>query len=291
MLKQRLIAFLPVRDGIVVQSIGFKRYLPVGRPEIAVEFLNQWGIDEIVLVDITATAQGRTIDFGMVREVSKVCFVPLTVGGGIRTVDEMTAAVHSGADKVAINTAAFLRPELVTEGAETFGSQCIIVSIDAKAVSEGRPEVFLTSGTVATGTHPAQLAQRAERYGAGEILLNSIDRDGSKIGYDLGLAQEVAAAVNIPVIICGGVGHPRHFAEALRLPNTSALAAGNYFHFTEHSAITAKAFLKQAQIGDLRLDTYADYLDFAHGPDGRIARKDDAELEMLFFEYHAKEVI
>lgn len=290
MLKQRLIGFLPVRHGIVVQSIGFERYLPVGRPKIAVEFLNQWGIDEIILVDITASAEGRTIDIDMVREVSKVCFVPLTVGGGIRSVDDMTALIHSGADKISINSAAFRRPELITEGAETFGSQCIIVSLDAKRRAGG-VEVMAGPDRTPTGAHPVELAKKAERLGAGEILLNSIDRDGSKAGYDLPMVAEVAAAVNIPVIVCGGVGHPQHFAEALSTPNTAALAAGNYFHFTEHSPITTKAYLKGAGSGHLRLDTYADYREFGHEPDGRIARKDDEALESLFFEYHPREVI
>jgi cyclase len=240
MLKQRLVAFLPVKSGIVVQSIGFERYLPVGKPRIAVEFLNQWGIDEIILVDIEATSLGRCVDSEMIRGVSKACFVPLTVGGGIRSVSDMVKVIHSGADKISINTAALRTPELIKQGAEIFGSQCIIVSIDTKRNQNGSYEVFMMPSHEATGISPVELAKRVEGLGAGEILLNSIDRDGTKTGYDLQLAQEVANSVKIPVIVCGGVGHPVHFSEGLQLANVSAVAAGNFFHFSEHSATITK---------------------------------------------------
>lgn len=291
MLKQRLISFLPVKKGVVVQSIGFERYLPVSKPRIAVEFLNQWGIDEIILVDIEVTVLGRRVDLEMIRGVSKVCFVPLTVGGGIRSVSDMKDIIHSGADKISINSAAFHTPELITQGAETFGSQCIVVSIDVRRNRKCDFEVFLHSGQEATGVQPVELAKKVERLGAGEILLNSIDRDGLKTGYDLDLAQEVARSVRIPVIICGGVGHPKHFAEGLKIPNVSAVAAGNIFHFSEHSATIVKAYLRNYCAQELRLDTYADYREFGHDSDGRITRKNDGELEKLLFEFHPKEII
>lgn len=291
MLKQRVVAILPVKSGIVVQSIQFERYLPVGKPRIAVEFLNQWGIDEIILVDIDATTEGRLVDLEMIRTLSRVCFVPLTIGGGIRSVADMTEVIHSGADKISLNTAAFHTPELITQGAETFGSQCIIVSIDVRRVDSGSAEVFLRSGREATGVHPVDFARNVERLGAGEIVLNSIDRDGMRTGYDLDLAGKVAAAVNIPVIVCGGVGHPRHFAEGLSIPNVSAVAAGNFYHFTEHSATTAKSHLRRRNEQELRLDTHVDYCEFDYDSDGRIAPKSDDDLEKLFFEIHPKEVI
>lgn len=291
MLKQRLVAFLPIRNGVVVQSIGYNRYLPVGKPRIAVEFLNQWGIDEIILVDIEATRLGRRVDVEMVRDVARYCFVPLTVGGGVRSVPDMRAIIQSGADKISINAGAFFAPELITQGAETFGSQCIIVSMDVRRNTSGAPEVFLNSGREATGVHPVDFAQKVERLGAGEILLNSIDRDGSKAGYDLDLAHEIARTVPIPIIICGGVGHPEHFAEGLRVPNVSAVAAGNFFHFSEHSATIAKAYLQSCRGQHLRMDTYADYREFAYDADGRLAKKDDEQLAGLFFEFHPKEVI
>ncbi len=291
MLKQRVVAFLPVKNGVVVQSIGFERYLPVGKPRIAVEFLNQWGIDEIILVDIDATREGRLVDLEMIRGLSRVCFVPLTVGGGIRSVADMTEVIHSGADKICINAAAFRTPEIIEGGAETFGSQCIIVSIDARRNRRGEAEVFLNSATEPSGIHPVDFARRVERLGAGEVLLNAADRDGMKSGYDLALADEVAQAVKIPVIVCGGAGHPKHFAEGLSLPNVSAVAAGNIFHFSEHSVTVAKSYLRRRKEQELRLDTYVDYSEFDYEPDGRISPKSDDDLEKLFFEIHPKEVI
>ncbi len=290
MLKKRIIACLLLKDGIVVQSIGFRRYLPVGRPEIAVEFLNQWGIDEIVLLDIDAFRQGRKIDLDIVRRVSKYCQVPLTVGGGLRTLDDLTDAIHSGADKISLNSIVHTYPELVREGAGKFGSQCIIVSIDALRNGQNY-EVMTDSGRRATGMNPVELAQKVEALGAGELFLNSIDRDGSQNGYDMNICEKTAAAVDIPVIICGGVGHVAHLAEGLACENISGVAAANFFHFTEHSVNTVKAWLYAHGHKDLRLDTYADYQGSAFDSDYRIAKKSDEELEQLLYEYHPKEVI
>lgn len=289
MLKNRVIGCLVVKAGVVVQSMDFRRYLPVGRPEIAVEFLNAWGIDEIVLVDIDATREGRGPDIGMVSRASKSGFVPLTVGGGIRTVDDIRDLIHAGADKVAINKAALATPDLVSRGAEVAGSQCIVVSIDARRTGGGW-EVYADGGRTPTGWSPAEWAREVERLGAGEIFLTSIDRDGSFRGYDLDLARAVAGAVTIPVIVCGGAGHPRHFHEALRIEGVSAAAAGNIFHFTEHSVITTKAHLRAAGM-DVRLDTYPTYAHAAFGETGRIRKAPDEVLEELIFEFIPKEVI
>lgn len=273
-----------------MQSIGFRRYLPVGRPEVAVEFLNQWGIDEIVLLDMDAFRQGRRIDLDVVRRVSKYCHVPLTVGGGLRTIDDLTDAIHSGADKVSINSVVHTCPELVQEGAGKFGSQCIIVSMDVRRNKQGY-EVMTDSGRCATGLHPVELAQRVEALGAGELLLNSIDRDGSRRGYDMELCEKVADAVDIPVIICGGVGHAAHLAEGLACENISGVAAANFFHFTEHSVNVVKAWLYEHGHNGIRLDMYADYRGFSFDGDFRIAKRPDEELEQLLYEYHPKEVI
>lgn len=287
--KKRLIGCLVVKGGIVVQSIGFKRYLPVGKPEIAVEFLTNWGIDEIVLLDISATAEGRGPDFAMVARVSKKCFVPLAVGGGIKNVEDIHHLIRHGADKVVINTAAVKDPQFITQAAEVFGNQCIVVSIDAKKTAKSY-EVFLDSGRKPTGKSPVELAQQAQQSGAGEIFLNSIDRDGSKQGYDVALIKEVSQAVVIPVIACGGAGHPEHFAQAFAQGSASAVAAANYFHFTEHSPIVTKAFLKEDQV-DMRLDSYATYADFTFDGMGRIAKRSKEYLDKLRFEYQPKEVI
>jgi cyclase len=290
MLKKRLVGCVLVRDGIVVQSLGFSRYLPVGRVDITLEFLNQWGIDEIVLLDMTAGARGSGPDAGLVRASTGKCFVPLTVGGGIRTVEHMDALMHAGADKIALNAAAIDTPGLITAGAARYGNQCIVVSIDARRTAPGTYEVFTDGGRRATGLSPAALARQAVDRGAGEILLTSIDRDGAKTGYDLELVDELAGAVNVPVIVCGGAGHPRHFHEALTRAHVSAAAAGNYFHFTEHSPIVTKAWLRGVPF-DIRLDTYAHYRDIGFDHDGRIARRDDAYLDDLIFEVIPPEII
>lgn len=289
MLKRRLTAVLVIREGMVVQSIGFAKYLPVGSPMIAAEALNRWGIDEIVMLDMSASAEGREPDYELVKKVSKKCFVPLTVGGGVRTVDEMRKLTHFGADKIAVNKAALEDPSIIEEGAKVFGDQCIVVSMDVK-VSGGGYEVFSESGKKATGKSPVEWAKEAERLGAGEILLNSIDRDGAKGGYDLELAGAVSGAVSIPVIACGGAGHPEHFLELAKATGVSALAAGNFFNFTEHSPIAVKSYLTKGGV-DVRLDTYAHYRDVAFDAKGRIAKRDELYLEKLRFEYHPEEVI
>lgn len=289
MLKTRLVGVLVVKNGIVVQSINFRRYLPVGIPSIAVEYLNNWGIDEILLLDIDATHELRRPRYDRITECSRYCHVPFAVGGGITDVLDIERLIHSGADKVVINAAAIENPSLITQGAKLFGNQCIVVSIDARRLENGRYKVFTHSGKQLTGYSLVDFAKIAEEQGAGEILLTSIDRDGSKLGYDLEMLKQVIDSVNIPVIICGGVGHPRHFYEAMDL-NVSAVAAANFFHYTEHSAIVAKNFVKSAGF-DIRLGTYTTYQDFGFDVDGRVTKVNDLILEKLRFEYIPEEAI
>lgn len=290
MLKPRIAGVLVVLDGQVVQSIGFRRHLPVGSPEICAEFLNAWGIDEIILLDIGAARERRRPDPDLVGRVSARCVVPLAVGGGVRDIADMRALIRGGADKIVINTSALERPGLIEEAARVFGSQCIVVSMDARAREDGRYEVFARCGRNATGLEPVEWARRAESLGAGEIFLNSVDRDGSKAGYDLGLIRQVADSVSLPVVACGGVGHASHFAPAFREGLASAAAAANFFHFSEHSVNVAKARLRQDGI-PMRGDLHADYAEAALGLDGRVAKKDDAVLEKLRFKFHPKEII
>ncbi len=231
MLKKRIVASLVIKNEIVVQSIGFKKYLPVGKPIISVEFLNLWGIDEIVILDIDATAGRRKTNFNMITQISKKNFVPLTVGGGIQSLDDMRMLIHCGADKISINSIALANSVILKEAAEVFGNQCIVVSMDVKINRDGQYEVFSNSGQIPTGLKPAEWARQIENLGAGEILLNSIDRDGSKQGYDLDLVRMVSDAVSIPVIACGGVGHPQHCLDVGVRGNAAALAAGSVFHF------------------------------------------------------------
>jgi cyclase len=290
MLKNRVIGCLIVKGGVVVQSTQFRTYLPVGKPEIAVEFLNAWGIDEIVLLDIDATRERRGPEIALVTRASKCGLVPLTVGGGIRHIDDIRDLIHAGADKVSVNKVALTDPDLVSRAAAVFGSQCIVVSIDARLTSPGVWEVYSDGGRVPTGLAPDTWARAVERLGAGEILLTSIDRDGCFTGYDVELIRRVAGAVGIPVIVCGGAGHPRHFLEGLRIDGVSAVAAGNIFHFSEHSVITTKAYLRAAGV-DVRIDTYPTYGEAQFGENGRILKAPDAVLEELIFEFIPKEVI
>lgn len=291
MLRKRLIGCLVIKNGIVVQSINFKKYLPIGKPEIAVEFLNAWGIDEIIIVDLNSSYSRSLMSREKIQAITRHCFVPLTIGGGIHTIDQMTHLIHAGSDKIVINQAAIANPELITAGSVKFGSQCIVVSIDVKKNENDKYEVFTQSGHHPTGLSPVDWARESQERGAGEIFLNSVDRDGSKQGYDLELAEMVANSISIPVIICGGVGHPRHFLEAATISNISAVAAANFFHYTEHSVVLAKAYLKSQGL-ETRIDTYVNYLenDFCED-DGRLLKKSDQQLDELIFEYFPKEVI
>ncbi|MEK7247581.1 MAG: imidazole glycerol phosphate synthase cyclase subunit [Chloroflexota bacterium] len=281
MLKKRLISALLLQDELLVQSFGFERYLPIGKAKIAVEFMTNWDIDEILLVDMTATREGRKPNLDLISGVSARCFVALTVGGGISEIADIQGVIRAGADKVCINKAALANPEFITSAAEVFGTQCVVVSIDVKRHTPGGYEVFSDSGTTGTGLDPVAWARRCEELGAGEILLNSIDRDGSREGYDLELVRVVSAGVRIPVIALGGVGTMKHFADGAKLGNASAVAAGNIFHHIEHSTIVAKSFLKKSGI-DIRLSTAAKYTGFVFDDAGRILKKPDEELEQIW---------
>ena len=254
-----------------MQSIGFNRYLPVGNPEVAVEFLNSWGVDEIVVLEIE-----KTIDVELVSRLAKKSFVPLAVGGGIQSVEHMRELIAGGADKLVINTAAKEDPGLITQAAAVFGDQCIVVSID---VHEGDAGV----------TEAVTRAIEATKNGAGEILIRSIERDGSKKGYDLLLTQAVAGAVSVPVIAVGGCGSAAHIKEALDA-GAEAAAVGNILHFSEHSVITLKQQLKAMGV-PVRLDTYATYEGFAFDENGRPQKLNDERLQKLRFEYHSPETI
>ncbi|MFA5942629.1 MAG: imidazole glycerol phosphate synthase cyclase subunit [Candidatus Paceibacterota bacterium] len=289
MLSKRIIASIILKDGIVVQSVGFKHYLPIGSPEIAVEFLDAWGADEIVVLDICASRENRTMDGELLSRLATKSMVPLTVGGGINSVEMIRQLIRKGADKVVINRAAIDNPGLIAEAAKIFGNQCITVSIDAKEIEKGRYEVFVDSGQVGTGRDPVEVAQSSTAQGAGEILIRSINRDGSKKGFDRELIRSVSEAVDVPVVAAGGCGNPQHIADAFREGHADAVAVGNFFNFTEHSVTVTKAFLEPHF--PIRLDTYATYEHAALGGDGRLEKQSDVVLEGLRFEYHPKEII
>jgi len=289
MLKKRIIGIITLKDNIVVQSIGFEQYLPMGSLAVAIEFLSQWGIDEIAIIDISATAQNRGPNFSLIARASKKCFTPLSVGGGIRGIADMRKLNQLGAEKIIINNLAWREPEIITQAAEIFGSQFVVVSIDAKK-KRTMHEVFSDSGQKPTGLEAASFAKKAEQLGAGEIFLNSIDRDGKKCGFDLDLINKVANKVRIPVIAAGGAGQALDFYEVAKRTKASAIAAGNFFHFTEHSPIVLKSFLKNKGM-PIRLETYAQYDGATFDKAGRLAKRAEKYLDKLRFMYLPEEII
>ena len=288
MLKPRITAALIVRDSIVVQSEQFKNYLPVGKPEIATEFLNDWGVDEIILLDISATRDSKEPNFSMVRKVSHHCRVPLMIGGGIDSVTQIHELMRCGADKVCLNNISRVNPEFIMKVATIFGSQCICVSIDAKLI-EGNYKVYDYLSDKVIDKPPQILAREMQDLGAGEILINSVDHDGGYQGYDLELIDTVCKALSIPVICCGGAGSAAHFIEALNKTNVSAVAAANIFHFTEHSVITTKSLIQREL--KLRIETHATYEKNDFDNQGRLLKKDEDTLSDMAYIKIEKEVI
>ncbi|MGA2852580.1 MAG: imidazole glycerol phosphate synthase cyclase subunit [Verrucomicrobiota bacterium] len=243
MLKVRVIPTLLWKNFGLVKGVGFDSWRRVGTVLPAIKVYNLREVDEIIVVDITASLETREPDYESVAEFSRECFVPLTVGGGIRNLEQIRQLLHSGADKVTVNTAAFENPELVREASLHFGAQCIVASIDVRRLPDGRYECFSHSGTRPTGREPVAWAGELERIGAGEILLTSVERDGMMQGYDTELTRRVAEAVNIPVIVSGGAGSYEHMFQALSIGKASAVAAASIFHFTQQTPLEAKQHL------------------------------------------------
>ena len=245
MLKARIIPTLLYKDVGLVKGIRFDSWRRVGSAMQAIKVYNMREVDELVFLDITATQEGRHPDFELVDELADECFMPMTVGGGVRTIDDVRRLLRVGADKVAINTSAVENNELVRQVAERFGSQCVVVSIDARSTDDGNYEVYTHSGTHPTGINPSTLAQKVEEMGAGEILLTSIDRDGTMNGYDIELIRSVSNSVSIPVIASGGAGNYEHLFQAWTHGRASAIAAASIFHFTEQTPLGAKHYLAE----------------------------------------------
>lgn len=248
MLAKRVIPCLDVHAGHVTRGVQFGRaeageLRNVGDPVALALRYNEQGADEMVFFDITASAHGRATMIEVVQRAADQCFMPLTVGGGLRTVEDMHAMLKAGADKVSINSSALATPELIQAGAEKFGSQCIVVSIDAKKVAPDRWEVFSHGGRRGTGLEAVAWAERAVALGAGEIVLNSIDADGTKAGYDLTITRRISESVGVPVVASGGAGTLEHMAEVLLAGQADAVLAASIFHFGEYTVGEVKQFL------------------------------------------------
>ena len=248
MLKMRIIPCLDVKDGRVVKGVNFIDLVDAGDPVAQARFYDREGADELCFLDITASAEDRDTLYDVVRRTAEQCFMPVTVGGGVRTVEDIRRLLLAGADKVSINTAAVDRPEFMREAARKFGSQCIVAAIDAKRAGHERWEVFTHGGRRPTGIDAIAWACRLADYGAGEILLTSMDRDGTKAGFDLALTRAVADAVRVPVIASGGVGTLNHLVEGIREGHATAVLAASIFHFGTYRIAEAKAALAAAGI-------------------------------------------
>ena len=248
MLKTRIIPCLDVADGRVVKGVNFVDLRDAGDPVDAARAYDAAGADEICFLDIHATHENRGTMFDMVRRTAEQCYIPLTVGGGVRTVYDVRALLLAGADKVSFNSAAVANPDVVRHAADQFGSQCIVCAIDAKTVSPGKWELFTHGGRKPTGIDDVEFATMIVEKGAGEILLTSMDRDGTRAGFNLPLTRAISDAVNVPVIASGGVGTLEHLVEGVTLGGASAVLAASIFHFGEFSIAEAKAYMAAAGI-------------------------------------------
>ena len=247
MLKTRIIPCLDVKDGRVVKGVKFLNLVDAGDPVESAKAYDAAGADELCFLDITASHEKRPILLDVVRSTAEKCFMPLTVGGGINNVNDIKALLSSGADKVSINTAAVKNPAIIGDASKIFGSQCIVVAIDAKKTSDNNWEIFTHGGRESTGINAIKFAIKATKLGAGELLLTSMDRDGTKMGYDIELLRAISASVSIPIIASGGAGNVEHLIEGVLEGNANAVLAASIFHFGEISIEDAK--IKMAKSG------------------------------------------
>lgn len=248
MLAKRIIPCLDVRDGRVVKGVNFVNIRDAGDPVELAKYYSDQGADEIVFLDITATSDARDTVADVVERTAAQVFVPLTVGGGIRTVEDFQRLLRAGADKISVNSAAVARPELISEAAERFGSQCVVLAVDARSRGDGTWEVVVAGGRKPTGIDLIEWVKKGEALGAGEILLTSMDADGTKAGFDLAMTKAVTDAVSIPVIASGGCGSLAHFAEVFEETNCDAALAASLFHFGELTVPQVKDYLRERSI-------------------------------------------
>lgn len=248
MLAKRIIPCLDVHEGRVVKGTNFVNLRDAGDPVELAALYDREGADELVFLDISASAEGRETMVDVVRRTAEEVFIPFTIGGGLRSIDDIRRVLRAGADKVSLNTSAVQNPRLIQEGAYAFGSQCMVVAIDARSTEPGRWEVYIHGGRTATGKDVLEWATEVEDLGAGEILLTSMDRDGTKEGYELELTRAVSRAVSLPVIASGGVGNLEHLAQGLSEGEADAALAASIFHYREYSIAEAKRYLEERKI-------------------------------------------
>jgi imidazole glycerol-phosphate synthase subunit HisF len=279
MSKYRVIAVINVLNGRVVQSIGFNKYLPVGDPVIIAEALNDWGCDEIVLVDIGQKYSINSISPKIVHLVSSSILVPLAVGGGVTSLREAENLIRNGADKIVIGSTLYSNPKLIDDISKVFGSQCVIGCIDVLRNNHKTWTCYARSGTEQVSCNVGDMAKQIEQDGVGEILINSIDRDGSKHGYDEQLIRQISSSVNVPVIALGGCGHPKDVQRAF-IAGARAAAIGNMLHYTEHSVSIVKGYLRQSNIS-VRNDADSNYTEHGFDIHGRLQREDDNQISIF----------
>lgn len=248
MLKNRIIPCLDVKDGRVVKGVNFVDLIDAGDPVEQARVYDTAGADELTFLDITASSDKRDILLDVVQRTAEQCFMPLTVGGGVRGADDVRKLLLAGADKVSLMTAAVKNPQVISELAEKFGSQCIVVAVDAKQVSPGKWEVFTHGGRTPTGLDAVEYAKQAAALGAGEILLTSMDRDGTREGFDIELTRQIADGISVPVIASGGVGTLDHLVEGIRDGHATAVLAASIFHFGDYTIAEAKAHMRAAGV-------------------------------------------
>jgi len=248
MLKIRIIPCLDVKNGRIVKGVNFKNLKDAGDPVLTAQIYDELGADEICFLDIAATLENRDVTLDLVRKTSEKCFIPITVGGGIRTIEDIRHLLLNGADKVSFNSAAIRDPDIISTAANKFGSQCIVVAIDAKKTKNDKWEIFSHGGTKETGIEAISFAKDMQERGAGEILLTSMDKDGTKDGYDIELTKLISDSLNIPVIASGGAGKLEHFKSVLEKGKASAILAASIFHFGEISIKQVKSYLRSEGI-------------------------------------------
>jgi cyclase len=288
MLKKRVVATLVVRDNIVVQSINFGKYLPVGKPEIAVDFLNQWGIDEIIFLDINASKLGTGPNFELIKNIAKKCFVPLTIGGGVNNINQINKLLKFGADKVSLNSILLKDINFVKKASMIFGNQCIVASVDVIKVGE-QYEVYDYLNSTSSKINVLDFVLQLEQAGIGEICINSVDRDGSYKGYDLDLVNSVVEISNVPIIISGGAKTPYDFIDVFNSTDVNGASAANFFHFYEHSVTLTKSVLNREI--PIRIETNFNYNESTFSSNYRLLKKEDFILENMLFHKITKEII